>query len=429
MTFGNGAILIALASGSMAGAGMKRRIIVALFACGASCIVLQAQTNAQSCDKAMRDAGSAVLAAQHQLMLQKAKEAYTDVSLATKNQIAAFKDTLVAATDSVLKCEAATQPAPGLQADIARLFDANKPEKPGPPTDAKAKIGDDFAGLFGGGLTVKVSAPASRGEIRTVELGFDIQCGVDTMLLVYEKQAEDAQGFKRTLRWQAPPYDEVSGAFGDFFEYVLLPGSDAEPWRLVVAHGTPWCTSRWSGYKIDLLEPIVGAPHVAWHYEQGYVRLENEPRLSEKPGGFELRLDVGTIEGDQLVRKGVFRYAVDGDTVRRVQPIAVDGRGFVDEWLQSPWSEAKDWSLPEGLAGFEKAHKNFAAGRKDGKITYSYGPVRSCSMKGQFEVEIDADPGGTQFYQIRETGNGYTMVNFGTTQDERCSGPDIMRKH
>jgi len=61
-------------------------------------------------------------------------------------------------------------------------------------------------------------------------------------------------------------------------------------------------------------------------------------------------------------------------------------------------------------------------------VTYSYGPVRACLMKGQYEVEIDAEPGGKQFYDIREGPNGYTMVNFGTTQDERCSGPDLMKK-
>jgi hypothetical protein len=144
--------------------------------------------------------------------------------------------------------------------------------------------------------------------------------------------------------------------------------------------------------------------------------------------GFEFRADVATIEISQLVRKGVFRYDVDGDTVRRVQPIAIDGRGFVDEWLQSPWSEATDWSLPEGLPGFEKAHAAFERSQKDANTTYSYGPVRACLMKGQYEVEIDADTGGPQFFQIRENGNGYTMINFGTTQDERCSGPDLMKK-
>ena len=149
-----------------------------------------------------------------------------------------------------------------------------------------------------------------------------------------------------------------------------------------------------------------------------------------RPDGFELRArEVNTIEQDQLFRKGIYTLrGADGDNVHRVQPVATDGRGFVDQWLQSPWNEAKEWSLPEGLAGFQKAHEAFERGRKDANTTYSYGPVRACLMKGEYEVEIDADPGGQQFYAIRETGRGYMLVNFGTTQDERCSGPDLMKK-
>jgi hypothetical protein len=291
-------------------------------------------------------------------------------------------------------------------------------------------------------LKVRVSTPAAAPQLRIVEIHFDIECGNDAVLLVYEPNNKNAQsasttgvregsskpdGLMRTLRWQAKPYDQISGAFGGFFEYLLLPAQASKPWRLVVAHGTDWCTSRWSGYGIGLIEPHADAPRVVWQARQGYVR-EIDPRLTLRPNGFELRVDVGTIETDQMVRKGVFRYAVDGDTVRRTQPIAMDGRGFVDEWLQSPWDEAKDWVLPEGLVGFKAAHDVFERGRKDSSVTYSYGPVRACTMKGQYEVEIDADPGGGQFYAIREGNNGYTLVNFGATQDERCSGPDVMKK-
>ena len=76
-------------------------------------------------------------------------------------------------------------------------------------------------------------------------------------------------------------------------------------------------------------------------------------------------------------------------------------------------------------------HDRIASSDKDSKsyIGYSYGPVRACLMKGRYEVEMIADPGGPQFYAIQEGQNGYTMVNFGTTQDERCSGPDLMKKH
>jgi hypothetical protein len=355
----------------------------------------------------------------------------TNVAPALRAQVAAFKDTLVAATDEALHCASADTPAEQLQAEITKQFHANQPESP------QANM------QYGAELKFVMSAPAAAPQMRMVEIRFDIECGSDALLLVYEPAKSNAEavsnsavssnsgkpdGFVRTLRWQAKPYDEISGAFGGFFAYALMPGQNGTPWRLAVAHGTDWCTSRWSGFGIDLIEPQSNGARQLWHFQHGFV-IESDPRLVARPNGFELRLDVGTIETEQMVRKGVFRYAVDGDTVRRVQPIAIDGRGFVDAWLQAPWSEAKDWSLPEGLAGFEAAHEAFERGRKDACVAYSYGPVRACTMKGQYEVEIDADPGGKQFFEIREGTNGYTLVNFGTTQDERCSGPDLMKKH
>jgi hypothetical protein len=402
---------------------------------GMGCAELHAQVGVKSggepCDQGARNSVAAALQAQKDLVGQPVKDMDTEVAPAMRTQIAGFKDTLVAATDAVMRCEPANATAEQLQKDLVGQFHANQPESP---------VADPFR--YGANLQVKVSTAAAEPSLRIVELRFQIECGEDTVLLVYEPVRRSSQvmsvsgahvdsgtavGLVRTLRWQAAPYEEISGAFGNFFEYVVLPGQDGKPWRLVVAHGTDWCTSRWSGYKIDLIEPQAGAVRLVWHDQQGYVR-EDDPRLIARPNGFELRLDVGTIESEQMVRKGVFRYVVDGDTVRRVGPIAVDGRGFVDAWLQSPWSEAKQWSVPEGLDGFEKAHEAFARGRKDANVTYSYGPVRGCLMKGQYEVEIDADPGGKQFYAIREGPNGYAMVNFGTTQDERCGGADLMRK-
>ena len=49
--------------------------------------------------------------------------------------------------------------------------------------------------------------------------------------------------------------------FGDFFLSAIVSepctpiGTPKFKMVLVVAHGTPWCTSRFSGFHIDLLSP------------------------------------------------------------------------------------------------------------------------------------------------------------------------------
>jgi len=414
---------------------MNRWLLAVLFASAIGCAGLRAQATlqpgAEPCDQAFSHASAAVLGAQQRLLQQRVKDMDAGVAPALQALIGGFKDSLVGATDAILHCQAANTPAEQLQTNIARLLHANQPQP---------ILSDD---RYGADLKVAVSTPVAAPQLRIVEIRFNIECGDDAVLLVYEPNKKNAElissvgahvdsgmpdGFERALRWQAAPYDQILGAFGDFFQYVLMPGLNGRQWRLAVAHGMPWCTSTMSGFYVDLIEPRAGVPHVVWHDKQTYKRGDTDPRFILRPDGFELRADVFTIEIEHITRKGIFRYSVDGDTVRRVQPVATDGRGFVDQWLQSPWSEAKEWSLPEGLAGFQKAHEAFELGRKDANTTYSYGPVRACLMKGQYEVEIDADPGGRQFYAIREAENGYMLVNFGTTQDERCSGPDLMKR-
>lgn len=355
---------------------------------------------------------SALRTRQVQLAEDKVEEMSTDVPELTRTRLSGLKDALAALVEATMHCTPAGADAAVIQAQLAKVMGANQPAVKNAPA-------------FGAGLKVAVAAPANAPQLRAVTVSYGIECGDDSMLLLYEP---GPNGWKRTMRWQSPEYSQISGAFGDFFEYAVVPGT---PVKVAVAHGHPWCTSRFSGFSIDLLESVTdgNAPKALWRRDEGYVRDEAAPRMMARPEGFELRAQVGTIETDQLTRRGVFRYKVSGDAVERIQPIAVDGRGFVDAWLEAPWSSAKNWSAAEGLAGFERAHEAFTKAHNAGSVTYTYGPVRACSTKGRFEVEMNADPGGPQFYAIqqRSEGDGYTMVNFGTTQDERCSGPDLMK--
>ena len=181
---------------------------------------------------------------------------------------------------------------------------------------------------------------------------------------------------------------------------------------------------------MDVLEPaaIAASPRLVWHESDGYVR-ESAPRLVPKRDGFELRVDVGTIESYVMVKKGIFRYQINGDTVERLQPIAMNGRDFVDEWLQAPWIDAKKWSAAESLPALEKIHKEFTKSRttENQFVGYEYGPVRSCTLKGRYQVEIDADPGRPMFFAIEQGTNSFTLLNLAKTPDLTCNGPDIMQ--
>jgi hypothetical protein len=353
-------------------------------------------------------------------------------------RIRAFKESLAALADTAVQCAPVDAIPKAIETTLVKLLNANKPVvnevyDPKKPPQLDQIYGDE--------IDVKVTAPANMPKIRLVTISFGIECGNDTMLLAYELRGGHWQ---QTLRWQSGDYKEISGAFGDFFAYQVVPQHDSGDWLLVAAHGYPWCTSRWSAFDMDIIQSASGnAPQqVIFHKNANYLR-DTEPIMKLVPDGFQLRVETGSMDVDLMTRPVIYRYRVFGNQVVRVQPIAINGRDFVDEWLQSPWNDAKNWSLPSALTGLEAVHKIFEAQenqKADAKEIpyYTYGPVRSCADSPlHYQVQLDLEwlvdqqtrPGKPTFFQIQEDKNSFIMLSASDKRDPHCTGRDIMPKH
>lgn len=257
--------------------------------------------------------------------------------------------------------------------------------------------------------------------------------------------------WQERLRWQAPLYKQISGALGDFFDIALLPATASTPWRLVAVHGTPWCTSRFSLFAIDLLQPTAAPTHprILWHTQRDYSRFGESPiTLKASADTFELRLNADAMQFDidnSFERRVIYRYRVTGDTVTRLQPIALNARGFVEEWLSMPWPEAAIQTADPASPALKAVHQNFQqrqATTGDTLIESSFGPVLACKTPHDFQVEMRSTrstaspgkPGGdttplpSTFYRLHDTGNGYQLLSATTHADPQCTGPDLMRK-
>jgi hypothetical protein len=285
---------------------------------------------------------------------------------------------------------------------------------------------------YGSNLLVDVTKPQPR--LLSVQFQFHIECGYDTVWMLFEQRSSR---WHEKLIWQAPPYQEISGAFGDFFETAILPNMAQQGVRVAVAHGHPWCTSRWSGYDLDVIEAQEGsAPKVLWHVNDGYVRDDVDPRLKATADGFELRLQVGTIESDVMTRMGIYRYQLAAGQPVRTQPIAMNGRDFVDEWIQEPWTVTGKWSTD--IASLRAVHEQFYGWRtapydEKTSVTFSYGPVLACKDdKNHFQVEIDHEPPGKaspdipEYFQIEQGQNSFRMSSASSSPDTNCSGKSLM---
>jgi hypothetical protein len=345
----------------------------------------------------------------------------------TQKQIRALKDAVARATAAYLRCEPVDPvDLKAMETSLLAQMAVNEPKDAPSP----AQSGQAVSGVYGTSLQISASHPEGQPGLIAVTASFGINCGSDAMLLVFERQGDT---WRQALRWQADAYDQISGAFGGFFQFAVLPQSEKGPWLVAAVHGTPWCTSRWSGWHLDLLQPARGSTpqKVVQHLKNGYAR-GNEPVFKRRSDGFEFRVERSSLDISVMTRTGIYRYRLAGDQLQRVQPIAMNGRDFVDEWLQVEWDEAQRWSDPASLSSLQKGHEKFAAligPKATDRPQFTFGPVRGCTDDPKhFQVELKLDPGATNYFQLKLGENSFTMLAAGTQADARCKGADLMRK-
>jgi hypothetical protein len=371
----------------------------------------------------------------------------TDISAPLQENVTILKSALAQTARDVLACQSTSVSPAALEEELAKLLDANPPQ---PPPNTTVMNGDKryeewLAFEYGRNLLVNVRNLASN--LLAITFTFHIPCGDDDMLMVFENH--QGQWHDRLL-WQSPPYKDINGAFGDLFLNALLPGNTPDDWRLVVAHGKPWCTSRFSGFSIDVLAPNPNDPHpqILWHTDRTYSRSDFTPTLKASGDVFELRVHADEMSFDietAFERTVIYRYRVSDNHVARLQPIATSGRGFVEEWLSMPWPEAKDQTLPANADKVQPIHRLYESSytkSTNSYIAWTSGPVQSCFSPGRFQVTFTAQlnksvprqPGGEKdepvsyYFQIKQIVNGYELESASETLDPTCTSRDLMAK-
>lgn len=415
-------------------------------------VVFAARCCAQNACSAMAisAAGARVQSVVAELRKDNAAEMDNEQFSVVSDHMTQLKETLSSASDAVLACEKPSVDVSNMRTSLIRTVHANGPLPDPTVSISKGDPGyEEEAGLYGHNLRVGVIRPTAVTGLLEVEYSINIECGVDTMLLVYELR--DGH-WEQRLRWQSSPLTTISDAFGDFFVSAVLvapsdPGEGGPKWSVAVAHGEPWCSSHMSGFKIDLLAPgnSPSLPVLVWHTQRIYSRGDTEPRIKAFGNVFELRLNSMCLDVlNCYERRAVYRYRLESNgTVRRVGPIATNARGFVEEWLVAPWEESQNLTVVEARTELQQVHDNFDPPAKPNLSEYvkdTYGPVRACAARGVFQVQIDSSletevtgkPGGNSkslpslYFHVRVGKDGYVMISAPTESDPTCTGPDLM---
>jgi hypothetical protein len=368
-------------------------------------------------------AGHSAIEAQHRLQHAPAStgpDADENLSPQQRTATRDFKDALVSAIDARFACSDA-------HADPAALQRALQASLGVPKTRPEPDDNRDF----GHWLDVDVTRNTDPKPLVFVRVGYGIPCGDDNLLVAY---AWDGATWRRVLRWQSDDYAQISGAFGGTFQYRVLPAG-----QIAVAHSSSWCWSRWRSFGLDVFAPASdGQPqrkllHLGHGFAADFDQDDEGLTLKTRPDGVELRTTIAPLDADLIERKVVYRYRVSGDTVERIQPIALNGRDFVDEWLTSNDAHARNWSDPNAADDLLKARQTLVASLKgENGLLLKYGPVRACgSGKDRYQVEIDLQAqkskhADARYGLIHQESNGFTMLSLSDKADPTCKGANLM---
>lgn len=271
-------------------------------------------------------------------------------------------------------------------------------------------------------VAFEVSRVEGHPDMLAVVGTLAIKCGSDSMLILYRRTPS---GWREAMVRRAEPYREVKGGWGDL-RFAVSPADSTGNWFVVTASTTPWCTSAWQGMPYELARPGAAPdrPSVLFRGKNTiYLGNESDLVLKAEPGAFEIRHDGASLDPDILIRRHVRRYSVAGESVRRVQPVAETVRDFVDEWIASPWAEAKDWSAPD--PALPRLHAQLHSGRSE--LVGEFPSIRACGT-GVTQVELSRGKRpGWYFFATGGEAGPWTMQRVEPRAAAACSGPDRLK--
>jgi hypothetical protein len=250
-------------------------------------------------------------------------------------------------------------------------------------------------------------------EFLVVRTSLGIWCGYDESAYVY--------GFSAG-RWQRLWESEQD----DYRPKHYLPQSvvavqisspDAAGNRLLLSLGSqPGCSSGFQPVYWRLWRISNGRTKFLLERSE-FANVGNYPPVQATVGIDDVRIQLtigGTGYGSS--HEAIRHFAIHGDRVEQIDPVAPTPRDFVEEWLDAPWTRSARWSeAPQQLkAWHDKLH------REDGMGDFPE-PARRCSDPGLWQVATHFHDAPETYYTVRsQQPEHFTMLRISERADPAC---------
>lgn len=253
---------------------------------------------------------------------------------------------------------------------------------PGSDDDGGCSPGPEGSGL--GQLRLELRRTGPDVELRS---SVGLICAADQSAALYHWSGAGWRPYWRAVQ----PF---KGANGYRPRTLTAMRRDAKAGLVMAAGVEQWCTSNWHRVYYQLWRAAPG--------QKQRLLLDGMDFafLSEGNGPFEARLDgadlyteymVASLDPARLSRLAVRHYRVEGERVRRLDPIALDPVNFVEEWLGAPWRQSADWTEPAARDAARGWHQSTRDRRTGGSLTVEFdgdkeAPGRALRCRGDRDL-------------------------------------------
>jgi hypothetical protein len=200
---------------------------------------------------------------------------------------------------------------------------------------------------------------SNDSDLLIVTTGVGIVCGYDESAYGYQfmngawKRVWESEQNDYAPQKYAPQHIiavQVSQAFGG--------GSVSGPPFVMTLGNQSSCASAWHPvyYRVWRVDPagpklLLDGAEGAWLRTEIYAvgSIAQDRSIRNPPVDVLIEFTQGSVDVTVHNREAVRHFLISGDQVRRVGPVALGPRDFVDEWLTRGWSESAGWSAAPAL--------------------------------------------------------------------------------
>jgi len=230
-----------------------------------------------------------------------------------------------------------------------------------------------------------------RAVFLTVQTAFGIECGYDESVYLYSWSGE---GWRRVWETEQNTYTEKEYTPQTIHAVLVSPYSKANDYVVLTLGSQPWCSSNWHQvyYRVFRLGPDIQARPLVDGTQSAYLGAHDPPiQGSVALNDVLVEFTVGSIDGGVHSREAIRHYRIDRDEVKRIDPLALSPRDFVDEWLTHVWKEAVFWSESPNRRSMREWHQRLHKGLISGEFIY---PTMHCPKTPDlWQVGVDfSDP-------------------------------------